>query len=150
MTDTFGQEQSPVLDPKIRKALKLARKDKKRVGALEALVAQKDREIAFARAGIPDDARGQALAKVYDGDLDPTKIQSTFAELFGADANSASDGTETQRRIADAGVGGGTPTAPGTVEFADALRAAKGDNKKVLELIRNAPPGAGIKLPDID
>ena len=137
MTNTLDGQPQP-LDPKIRKQLKKQAKDLKDA---QAKLAKQDREIAFAKAGIPDDQKGEALMRVYDGDLEKTKIRATYEELFG-ELGVEDDDLGTQQRIANAGKGGGTPNATGEVEFADALRAARGDNKKVLELLANAPPGA--------
>ena len=144
MTDTLGTDEQ-VLDPKIRKQLKDQAKALKK--ANEKLEAQ-ERQLAFARAGIPDDEKGAAVAKIYGGELESTKIRAFYENLFG-ELGVEDDGLGTQQRIADSGKGGGTVSAPGAVAFEDALLAARGDNAKVLELIANAPDGAGIKLPDI-
>lgn len=151
MTDTLGStSESNVLDPKIRKQLKEARKTAKRVQELQDQLTAKDRELAFARAGIPDDPRGTLFSQAYQGELDPAKIQAAFADIFAVDPATAGDGTETAQRIAGAAQGGGTPGAPGTTDLADALRAARGDNEAVKRLIAEHGHVAGIKLPDID
>lgn len=150
------------LDPNIRKEIR-----KGRINAVEATQATEraeaaERELTLYRAGIPaGDKRGQVFAETYKGSQDPAEIKASFEELFGPlDAGAGGDagvggagsqgagtnGAAADKRIATAGAGGGTPQTPGTTDLRDALRNAK-TTEEVKEIIRNAPPEAGIQLP---
>jgi hypothetical protein len=146
-------EQGQPLGKHIREALRSSRIIQKQAAEARAEAEAAKRELAFYRAGVPQDARGQFFARAYDGPDDAESVKAAFEALWptgngGTNSNEGSDGTETAQRIAEAG-SAGTPGGGSTVDFADALRAARGDNAKIRELIANAPPEARIKLPDV-
>ncbi len=142
------------LDPNIRRELRQSRIVARERDAERTAREAAERELTLYRAGIPGDARGQAFAKVYDGDsTNPDAIKAAYEELFGpvqagsgAPAGAAS--TAADQRIADAaGAGAGTAGTPGTVDLAEAIRGAK-TTAEVLEIVKNAPPEAGLRLPE--
>ena len=150
------------LDPNIRKELRQSRVNQLEKVAAEDRATAAERELTLYRAGIPaGDKRGQVFAETYKGSQDPAEIKASFEELFGpleaAGGDAGAGGTGSQgtgtstasadQRIAHAGAGGGAQGAPGTTDLRDALRNAK-TTAEVKEIIRNAPPEAGIRLPD--
>jgi hypothetical protein len=152
------------LDPNIREELKQGRINRLEAAAALARAEAAERELTLYRAGIPaGDKRGQVFAEYYKGSGDPAEIKAEFEELFGpldggavgGDAGAGGTGSQgagttgaaADKRIATAGAGGGAPQTPGTTDLRDALRNAK-TTEEVKEIIRNAPPEAGIKLPD--
>lgn len=150
------------LDPNIRGELKQGRINRLEAAAALQRAEAAERELTLYRAGIPaGDKRGQVFAETYKGSQDPAEIKASFEELFGpleagagGDAGAGGTGTPgagdaaaAERRIATAGAGGGAPQTPGTTDLRDALRNAK-TTAEVKEIIRNAPPEAGIRLPN--
>ena len=149
MSDTFtgSDEQDPnePLDPNIRAALRAAQADKQRVAELE-------REIAFTKAGVPDDTLGTVFRKGWDGDTTPEAIKAAWDEIAPAPpapppVESGDSGVDpqlqaeldAQQRIAQVGASG----EPGSGEqtYEDAIRSAKSE-AEVLALIRQAPATA--------
>jgi hypothetical protein len=108
-------------------------------------LADLERERVLTRAGIPADKRGELFARTYEGSLeDPGAVKAAYEDLFGpigAGHQSQDDPAAGERRIAEAGAAAGEGGNPGSVDFADAIRAAK-SVEEVKELIRNAPEGA--------
>jgi len=148
-------EQGQPLGKHIREALRSSRIIARQADEARAEAAQARRELALLKAGVPNDPRGEFFSKAYEGPDDPEAVKAAFEALWPSQQSGAAgegaegDGTEAAQRIAEAG-SGGTPTGTaGTVEFADALRAARGDNAKIRELIANAPEGARIRLPEV-
>lgn len=141
------------LDPNIRKELRQSRVLQAELRTAQAELATERRQNVLTAAGVPSDVRGKAFARLYEGPLDdPAAVKAEYEALFGAAASGESQGagganTAGEKRIADAGAAGASSQAPGTVDLADAIRNAK-DTKEVLEIIRNAPPEAGIRLPE--
>jgi hypothetical protein len=147
------------LDPNIRRELRQARVDRLELTQAKEALATRDRQDAFRRAGVPDDDRGQFFAEGYKGSTDPAEVKAAFDKLFipaptGNAPGNAGEGSaptgqpapvSADQRIAEAAAAGTSQGVPGTVELADAIRAAK-TNEEVLEIIRNAPPEAGIRL----
>lgn len=147
-TDT-DEDLEDVLDPKLREELRSARATRRQADEATKRADAAERELAFARAGIPDDAKGQMFRKAYEGDsADPAAVKAAFDEVFGEPQKEPivpEAELEAQRRIAQAGTGA---TAGGTVEFADALRSA-GTESEVMDLARNAPNEAKITVPEV-
>ena len=149
------------LDPNIREELKQGRINRLEAKAALDRAEAAERELNLYRAGIPaGDKRGQVFAETYKGSNDPAEVKAAFEELFGpldaaggdagaggAGSQGAGDAAAADKRIAAAGAGGGAPQTPGTTDLRDALRNAK-TTEEVKEIIRHAPPEAGIKLPD--
>lgn len=134
------------LDPNIRRELRQARVNRREAESLKAEVETLRRERVLSRAGIPSDRRGELFARTYEGSLeDPEAVKSAYEDLFGPIGAGAGapqgDPAAVDRRIAEAGAAGDGQGIPGSVDFADAIRAAKGVDE-VKELIRHAPDSA--------
>ena len=140
------------LDPNIRRELKEGRIVRLQNKELAEKVARYERTESFASAGVPQDKRGQAFARIYEGSTDPAEVKGAYEELFGPLPEGAGDSgagapTDAERRIADAGSAGSSQGTPGTIDLGDAIKAAKTE-AEVLEIIRRAPPEAHIHLPE--
>jgi hypothetical protein len=149
-------EEIKQLDPNIRRELRAARTTTKRYEESLDRQDRMERELAFFRAGIPGDDKGMYFAAGYSGDLSPTAIKAEYDRVFGQpldpndpnhpdNAGKTADELAAQKRIADAG--GDTSGQTGILTLEDALKNAK-DNKEVMEILRNAPPEAGIRVTD--
>ena len=138
----------------LRRRYAVAARELKEVTAKQEAQA---RELILLKAGIPAGPRGAAFAKLYEGELsDPAAVKAEYEALFGPipAAGSVGEGDDTgktndpnlsaEQRIADAGTN--ADQKPGVIAFEDALKAAAGDPEKIKDLIRHAPPGAGIAL----
>jgi len=75
--DEFGE---PIRDENIRKQMKALRAQAERAAELEAKLADRDREVAFAKAGIPETGLGALLRDSYKGDPNPEAIRAKAAE----------------------------------------------------------------------
>lgn len=159
-TDQSDEEQ----DPSFRKALRTAQSNEKKLAQDKADL---ERELAFAKAGIPDTPLTTTLAKTYDGENDPTSVRAYF-EGLGVDLTSTSAGVAThqspvpqgpsdeelaaQRQVSQLGSGG---DPGGDIRFEDAIASANSESA-VMELIRSAPEGAKdqngfrIAIPEIN
>jgi len=139
------QDLNEPLDPNIREALRAARADKQTIVELQ-------REIAFTKAGVPDDTLGTVFRKGWDGETTPEAIKAAWEEIAPAPPASPAepvadsgvdpqlqDELAAQQRIAQVGSSG----EPGSGEqtFEDAIRSAKSE-AEVLALIRQAPATA--------
>ena len=101
-------------------------------------------------AGIPQDVKGQAFAKIYDGSDDPAEIRAGYEKLFGP-LEQKPEGTagaelSAEQRIAAAGSAGASQGTPGTIDIGEAIKGAK-TNAEVLEIIRQHGHAAGLSLP---
>lgn len=137
------------LDPNIRRELRQARIDRHELAELRAEVGGLRRVQSLASAGVPNDKRGEAFARIYDGSEDATEIRSAYEELFGqieAPSGNEAD-TDAERRIVDATNAGTSQGGPGTRDFGEALKNAK-TMDEWREVMRNAPPEAKIRLPE--
>jgi hypothetical protein len=142
------------LDPNIRQELKEKRALQRTVDELAAKQAESERQVAFWRAGVPSDAKGQFFAAGYQGDLDPVAIKAKYDEVFGdgtgvVDPNAGKTAEELAAAQRTANAGGEVVGVPGTVSLEDAIKNAK-TNEEVMEILRNAPPEAGIRIADHD
>lgn len=145
------------LDPNIRRELREARKVSKQNEEMASRIANLEREQSFARAGIPAGPRAELFAQHYKGAVeDSTAVKAAYEELFGpvttspSDAGASTDATTDtsgDRRVADATAAGTSEGTPGVVRLEDAIRGAKNWDE-LREIIRNAPPEAGISLPE--
>ncbi len=139
------------LDPNIRRELKQARIDRYELKELKAEVLGFRRLSGFATAGIPQDAKGVAFAKVYEGSEDPAEMRLGYEALFGplpgeVPGGEAGAELDAEGRIAAAGNAGVNLGTPGTTDIGDAIKAAK-TNAEVLEIIRTSGRAAGMSLP---
>ena len=141
------------LDPNIRRELREGRQVRLELTQAKEALATRDRADAFRRAGVPDDERGQFFAEAYKGDTTPEAVKAAFDKLFtpveapaeGTPGSTVPVPTTADQRIADAAAAGTSTGTPGTVDLADAIKSAK-TTEEVMEIIRNAPPEAGIRL----
>jgi len=139
------------LDPNIRRELRDARTVKKQLADQAERLDRQERDLTFFRAGIPADEKGQFFADGYRGELDPVAIKTKYDEIFGGKSDEQGAGADgktaeelaAQKRIADAG--GEVVGVPGTISLEDAIKNAK-TNEEVMEIIRNAPPEAGLRV----
>ena len=135
--DELDPEQEEVDLRDLREQLK----GKKQV---EARAAQLERELAFAKAGIPDTPLNATLAKSYDGENDPASVKAYFeglgVDLGGTPQTSgpSDDELASQRQVAQVGAAG---DAGGDIRFEDAINSAKTQDE-VMALIASAPEGA--------
>lgn len=139
------------LDPNIRGQLRRSAQFQKEASDARAEAEAAKRDLSLFKAGIPTDRRGEIFVKTYEGDLtDPVALKEAFEGLFGpvAQGENAGDGTEGQQEINNA-LSGGNAGGETRIDLKDALLAARGDNDKIREILKNAPASAGIKLPDI-
>jgi hypothetical protein len=148
MPDELSDEELGIpegLDPNIRAELRKSRQLSRENESLAAKNAQTERELAFARAGIPDNPLVAQLSKTYEGPNDPEAVKAYF-EGLGVDLGGsqtppggATDAElEEQRRLAQVGSQG----APGgDVRFEDAIRSTQ-NKEELMALIASAPEGA--------
>lgn len=145
------------LDPNISEMRRHAKITERENRELKERLTTLERKDTFAAVGIPRDVRGEAFAKVYEGDpADAEAVRSAYEALWGEipPAGSVDDPAAADRKIADAAANGGatTPGSPGSRDFAEAIRAAK-TPAEVKALIACAPAGArspngyGMRLP---
>ncbi len=129
------------LDPNIRKEIRAAKVTERENADLRDRLASLERERLLTRAGIPADKRGEAFAKLYEGDAsDPEQVKSEFESLFGPVATGESDEGDPaagDRRVAAAGAAGSSEGTPGSMDLADAIRNAK-DANEVKALVAQA------------
>src|ERR1017187_2862519 len=71
------------LDPNIRRELREGRIVRSELRAATEELGAFRRTQALATAGIPQDAKGLAFAKVYAGSDDPTEARTEYEKLFG-------------------------------------------------------------------
>ena len=138
------------LDPNIKEMRRHAKVTERENKDLRAQLALRTRLDSFQAAGVPNDAKGKAFAKLYEGSDDPAEVQASYEELFGptqaATGESAGASTDADQRIAAATGAGTSQGTPGTVDLADAIRNAP-TVKDALAIIAAAPPEAHIQLP---
>ena len=137
------------LDPHIREELRKSRLLSRDLEAERAANATAQRELAFARAGIPDTPLAKAVAKTYDGENDPAAIKAYFEELgVSVDAPAADQNPPppdppdpdlaAHRRVAQLGADGSTD---GSVRLEDAMNSAKNESE-LMAIIEAAPDTA--------
>lgn len=85
--DQFDPEDYEGVQPKMaqvpRAQVRKWEKQQRDLEAAQARLAEREREVAFARAGIPDDPRGAMFAKAYEGPVDdPSAIKAAWEQIF--------------------------------------------------------------------
>ena len=146
MADDEQYDDEQVLDENIRAELRKSREREQRAKDAEAKSAELERELAFAKAGIPDSPLTAALAKTYEGENDPASVKAYFEGLgvdLSGDQQAQQDQSNEaelaeQRRLAQVGSQGGTG---GDVRYEDAINSAKNVDE-VMALLSAAPEGA--------
>jgi len=92
-SDEFYQdEETDHLDPNIRAELRKSKERAKEAEMAKAELAELKRELAFTKAGIPEDGVGKLLRKAYDGETNSEAIREAAAEYgiqLGVTAQSA-------------------------------------------------------------
>jgi hypothetical protein len=150
--DEIDPEQEG-LDPNIREALRGRNQIARDKEAAEQKAAALERELAFAKAGVPDTPLTSTLAKSYDGENDPASVKAYF-EGLGVDLTAGAAPQQTppapqgatedeiahQRQIAQVGAGA---DLGGDVDYAEALSSAKSVDE-VQRLLAAAPPEARV------
>jgi hypothetical protein len=115
-TEGFDPEDFEGLEPKTatlpRSEVRRLEKDRKELAKTTAALAEAQRQLAFARAGIDtDDPAAKYFVKGYDGELDPEAIraEAVAARLIGQPAASA-DEVSAHEGLARAATGGVAPS----------------------------------------
>ena len=138
------------LDSNIRRELRDGRIVRTQLREAEQELNGYRRTAGLATAGIPQDEKGQAFAKIYEGSDDPAEIRERYEKLFGplAQKPEGTAGAElsAEQRIAAAGSAGASQGTPGTIDIGEAIKGAK-TNAEVLEIIRQHGHAAGLSLP---
>lgn len=117
--DDFNEiDDSRVLDENIRAELRKSKQIAREAAEAQAKLNELQKELAFTKAGIPDDGVGALLRKAYDGEITPEAIRAA-ANQYGITpgTNSISQvgeipnsELESMRRVNGAAVNaGGTP-----------------------------------------
>jgi hypothetical protein len=146
----YQDEDNDHLDPNIRAEL---RKSKERAREAEAAKAEAEllkRELAFTKAGIPDDKFGALFRKAYDGEADAEAVRKA-AEEYGIfepaeqGNDQVADELERQRTIAGAT---GTNTS-GPTSQQDFLAGIQGASSvdEVMEVVRSLGAESGVFAP---
>jgi hypothetical protein len=132
------------LDPNIRAELRRGRERERDAEAANKRAADLERELAFSKAGIPDNPLNATLAKSYTGENDPASVKAYF-EGLGVDLSGTAQGggpsdeeLAAQRQVAQVGAAG---EAGGDIRFEDAINSAK-TPEDLMALIASAPEGA--------
>lgn len=145
------------LDENIRREIRQNRVLRRELDAANAREQARQRADAFRAAGVPDSPLGEMFIRANPDLTDPEAIKAEFAKVAppapaGTETTTTTTetpSTDTSQRIADAGANGTGSAAGGDEDLAAALLAARGDNKKVMEIIANAPPEAGIRPAEV-
>jgi len=100
-SDEFYQdEETDHLDPNIRAELRKSKERAKEAEQAKAELADLKRELAFTKAGIPEDGVGKLFRKAYDGDTDAESIRQSAAEYgLGSQAEQSSEINEVQAEL---------------------------------------------------
>ena len=80
------EQQTPPLDPNIRKQLREAEKARKELDALRSELETQKRETLLAKAGIPDSPLGNLFKDAYKGEADLEAIRQKAREYGILDA----------------------------------------------------------------
>ena len=150
--DEFYQdEETEQLDPNIRAELRKSKERAREAEAAKAELAELKRELAFTKAGIPEDGVGKLFRKAYDGDIDTDSIKDSASEYGigqaseqSAEADQVQAELERHRNIAGAtgtNVSGPTPEQ----EFDAALDAAENE-AEAKAVIAKYGESVGVRL----
>jgi len=135
MEEFEQEEDNSVLNPNIREQLRKSEKIAKEAAEVKQQLAELQKEVAFAKAGIPEGGAGALLRKAYDGEITPEAIRKAAEEynLFAPTQaqNSVPDSElDGMRRVAGAAAGaGGTPQVNVETSFATALAGANSETE---------------------
>jgi len=137
MSDEFYDEYGePIRDENIRSQMKALKSQAKKAEELQAKLAERDLEIAFAKAGIPEEGLGALLRDAYQGEPNPEAIKAKAYEygIFQketpppAQAHSEVDTSESEldqlRRAAGVTASGGESIVDPQQAFLTALASA--------------------------
>jgi hypothetical protein len=125
--DEFGE---PIRDENIRSQMKALKAQAKKAELLEAQLAERDLQIAFAEAGVPRDGLGALLRDSWKGEPNPEAIKAKAIEygILGAPKVQEPDTSEAEldalRRAAGVTASGGESIVDPQAEFLTALAAA--------------------------
>jgi hypothetical protein len=153
-SDEFYQdEETDHLDPNIRAELRKSKERAKEAEQAKAELADLKRELAFTKAGIPEDGVGKLFRKAYDGDTDAESIRQSAAEYgLGSQAEQSSEINEVQeelerhRNIAGAtGSNASGPTAE--QEFLAALQGANNVDEVNAIINSHGMEAGGLHMP---
>jgi hypothetical protein len=144
MSDEFYDEYGePVRDENIRKQMKALKAQAERAAELEAKLAERDREVAFAKAGVPETGLGALLRDAYKGDPNPEAIKAAateygipgFAPAPAPEPDTSEAELDALRRAAGVTASGGESIVDPQEAFAAALAAATtaSEAEKVIE-----------------
>lgn len=117
--DAFDPEDYEGVQPRManvpRAQVRKWEKQQRELEAAQQRLAERDREVAFARAGIPDDPRGNMFAKAYDGPVDdPTAIKAAWEAIF---PTGNSPQVEDALRGSEAAAAAASGAAPGSSQI---------------------------------
>jgi len=134
MEEYENNNDANVLDENIRAELRKSRQVAKEAAEANAKLAELQKELAFTKAGIPEDGVGSLLRKAYDGEITPEAIRAAASQygITSQVSNSVSPSQEipqseleSMRRVNGAAVNaGGTPPVDAGSAFAAELAAA--------------------------
>ena len=120
--DEFGE---PIRDENIRSQMKALKAQAKKAEQLEAQLAERDLQIAFAEAGVPRDGLGALLRDSWKGE---PKAKAIEYGILGAPKVQEPDTSEAEldalRRAAGVTASGGESIVDPQAEFLTALAAA--------------------------
>jgi len=149
MSESYDEtvESPDVLDPNIREALLSAKAREKELASAQAELEAMRREVAFTKAGIPEQGAGALLRKAWDGDADPEAIRKAAEEygIFGAtqtrqeEDHSAELQALARAQGATSGTGVGAGMTPGD-RFMSALNNASTQDE-MMAVIRDFGDG---------
>jgi len=146
------------LDPNIRAELRASRVAKGQAADATARAEAAERELAFAKAGIPETGVGEWFRKGYDGPVDdPQELKEAFAasgignavvsDQAAADAAAAAQAQADLDAVAQvqAGGSGAAPFAPDkAAAFVDKVQKAT-NATEVWKLIETEGPSVGVR-----
>jgi hypothetical protein len=132
MSDEFYDEYGdPIRDENIRSQMKALKAQAEKAKELETALAERDREIGFAKAGIPDDGLGALFRDAYKGEASAEAIRAKAIEygiLKAEGAMQAPDTSEAEldalRRAAGVTASGGESIVDPQAAFLTALASA--------------------------
>lgn len=124
-----GQEQdggeNGVLDPRIREQLRQAEKDRKRLEEMEAERTAMASELAFTKAGVPEDGLGALLRQAMQGETDATAIKAKAEEFGIFQQTQQQQGSQTDEELQRLSrMSGGSTQSTGGPSPADQFMAA--------------------------
>jgi hypothetical protein len=147
MSDEFYDEYGdPIRDENIRSQMKALKAKAQRADELEAQLARRDTEVAFVKAGVPEDGIGRLFRDAYDGEPTVEAIKAKAAE-YGIPgfnnqvpaqtqaADALNDELAAMRRAQGVTASGGEAITNPEQAFLSALQAASSaeEAEKVIE-----------------